>query len=318
MSHLSPIWSVLLISGIFLVDTCAKASSTAEPTVLLNTTTQAPPNTTTTHAPSNTTTHAPSNTTTHALSNTTTHAPSNTTTHAPSNTTTHAPSNTTTHVPSNTTTHVPSNTTAHTTAKPSPTLAPGPSPPENGNYTVKNKTVTCIVAQMGLELELENSTKKKNYFNIEPKHTTANGTCGDKKANLLLTFSEGTIYFVFVKESKVYYINEVTVNFSLASAGHWNGTASKLKLLSTDEGYSVKCKNTPTVKLANNMQLVMSNVKLQAFDIKNGDFGKEEMCTFDRNIVAVAIAVTVIIVIIIAIVIYFIWHKRRSSGYQHI
>ncbi|XP_075058298.1 lysosome-associated membrane glycoprotein 3 isoform X2 [Mixophyes fleayi] len=347
MSHLTSICSVLLISSIFLVDMYAETSPTSEPIGLSNfmqaITTHAPTNTTThatsntthatsntTHATSNTThltsntthatsntTHATSNTTTHASSNTTTHAPSNTTTHAPSNTTTHAPSNTTTHAPSNTTTHAPSNTTTHTTAKPTPTLPPVPSTPERGNYTVKDDKSTCVIANMGLELVLENSTKK-SYFNVAPKQTNSSGACGDSKANLLLTFTEGSINFAFVKESKVYYIDEVSVSFYLASAGNWNGTASKLKLLSTDIGYSVKCKDTPAVKLGNNLQLVLSDVKLQAFDITNGIFGKEEMCSHDRNIIAVAISVTVIIVLIIAVVIYFIWHKRRSSGYQQI
>ncbi|XP_018422560.1 PREDICTED: lysosome-associated membrane glycoprotein 3 [Nanorana parkeri] len=120
-----------------------------------------------------------------------------------------------------------------------------------------------------------------------------------------------------VKESKIYYIDEISVNFSWSSE-HWNGTDGKLKLLSTDVGYAVKCKNTPTVKMASNLQLTMADVTLQAFDIRNDTRGKEAACSYDRNMIAVAIAVTVLIVIIIAIIIYFICHKKRSSGYQRI
>ncbi|XP_040285920.1 lysosome-associated membrane glycoprotein 3, partial [Bufo bufo] len=259
------------------------------------------------HAP-NTTTHAP---------NTTTHAP-NTTTHAP-NTTTHAP-NTTTHAP-NTTTHAPNNTTTiHVTTHAIPTLPPKPSPPEIGNYTVKDGKV-CIIAHMGLELQIDNSTKKstdRRYFNIEPKNTNANGACGDYTSKLVLQFPEGSINFTFVKESKTYYIEEVSVQFYMPSAGWWNGTSGKLKLLSTDVGYSVGCKRTPTVKLGDNLELVLAEVKLQAFEIQNGTFGKEEICSYDRNFTAVAIAVVIIVLIVIAILVYFIWHKRRSSGYQRL
>ncbi|XP_069583343.1 lysosome-associated membrane glycoprotein 3 isoform X2 [Ranitomeya imitator] len=338
-------WHYADARGTFLVYTSAQTSSMlkvlpdssgpVQPTTKApsNTTTHVPPNPTThapsnatTHAPSNTTTQAPSNTTTHAPSNTTTHAPSNTTTHAPSNTTTHAPSNTTTHAPSNTTTHAPSNTTtsnttSHTTTHVIPTLPPTSGPPEIGNYTVKDNKGACIIADMGLELQVDISIKgktEKRYLNIKPKETNANGTCGASKSNLLLQFPEGFINFTFVKEEKIYYIEEVSVQLHVASEGRWNGTSGKLKLLSTDVGYSVACKRTPTVKLADNLELVLAEVKLQAFDIKDGNFGKEEMCSYDRNFTAVIIAVVVIVVIILAIVIYFIWHKRKSSGYQQI
>ncbi|XP_069831219.1 lysosome-associated membrane glycoprotein 3 isoform X2 [Dendropsophus ebraccatus] len=326
MAGTTLIVSFILLSGTFLVNTSAQTPSTIMQNMLYDTSTSAKPSNTTkapssstTHTPSNTTSHAPSNTTTHAPSNTTTHAPSNTTTHAPSNTTTHAPSNTTTHAPSNTTTHAPFNTTTptiHTTT----TLPPRPSPPEIGNYTVKNGKGVCIIADMGLEIQIQNSSKGKPdkiYFNIEPKQTKANGECGDSKSNLLLQFPEGSINFVFVKEGKIYYIEEVSVQFKLAS-DRWNSTSGKLKLLSTDVGYFVTCKRTPTVQLGDNMQLILAEVKLQAFDIQDGKFGKEETCSYDRNTVAVAIAIVVVVIIVVAIVLYFIWHRRRSTGYERL
>ncbi|KAM4040779.1 lysosome-associated membrane glycoprotein 3 isoform 2-T2 [Anomaloglossus baeobatrachus] len=318
---------MLLFSGTFLADTSAQTSSTImlkvspDSSVPEQPTTHAPNTTThapkiTTHAP-NTSTHAP-NTTTHAP-NTTTHAP-NTTTHAP-NITTHAP-NTTTHAP-NTTTHAP-NTTTHapnTTTHVIPTLPPTSGPPENGNYTVKDGKGVCIIAEMGLELQIDISIKgktEKRFLNIKPKETRVNGTCGDSKSNLLLQFPEGFINFIFVKESKVYYIDEVSVQLDVASAGRWNGTAGKLKLLSTYVGYYVACKRTPKVKLGDNMELLLAEVKLQAFDIKDGKLGKEEVCSYDRDFTAVIIAVVVIAIILLGIAIYFIWHKRKSSGYQQI
>ncbi|KAM3930251.1 lysosome-associated membrane glycoprotein 3 isoform 1-T1 [Leptodactylus fuscus] len=309
MASMTLIWSFLLFSGTFLVETSAHAPK--ETTPALNVTTHAP--NVTTHAP-NVTTHAP-NVTTHAP-NVTTHAP-NVTTHAP-NVTTHAP-NVTTHTP-NVTTHAP-NVTTHSPTHTAPTLPPKPSPPEPGNYIViGNKGEVCIKAIMGLELEIVNSAKEKNtrYLNIDPKHTTQNGTCGDSKSNLLLQFREGSINFIFVKASKTYYIDEVSVILTDTSTGRFNVTSSKLKLLSTDVGYSVKCKRTPSVKLGDNLELILAGVKLQAFEINNNTFGKEEMCSYDRNITAVAIAVVVIVLIVIGIVVYFIWHKRRSSGYQQI
>ncbi|XP_056421274.1 lysosome-associated membrane glycoprotein 3 isoform X2 [Hyla sarda] len=328
MASMTRIVSFLLFTGTFLVNTSAQTSFTIMLNVLSgplasaqpSTTTQNPSNTTT-HVPSNTTTHAPSNTTIHAPSNTTTHAPSNTTTHAPSNTTTHVPTNTTTHSPSNITTHAPFNTTTHATIHTTPVLPTKSSPPKNGNYTVKDGKGTCIIADLGLEIQIDNSTKEKSdkkYFNIDPKQTTPIGTCGDFKSNLLLQFPEGSINFTFVKESKTYYIEQVSVQFYVASAGKWDGTSGKQKLLPTDVGYSVTCKRTPAVQLGDKLELILADVKLQAFDIQDGKLGKEETCSYDRNITAVAIAIAVVVIIVIAIVLYFIWHKKRSSGYERI
>ncbi|KAM4694039.1 lysosome-associated membrane glycoprotein 3 isoform 2-T2 [Discoglossus pictus] len=292
-------------------------TTTQAPNTTAHTTTQAPNTTvnTTTQAPNttvHTTTHAP-NTTAH-VTNTTTHAP-NTTAHV-TNTTTHAP-NTTAHV-TNTTTHGPNTTTPHmSTTVPTPTLQPKPSPPETGNYSVKSEKETCIIALMGLELELSNSTKTKQYFNIVPKGTKATGQCESSKANLNLTFSEGFINFLFVKDANYYHIEEITANFIQSSSVKWYGTVSKETLLTTNNGYHVKCTNTPDVHLSDNMTLVMANVDLQAFDIKDGVFGKATSCSYDRN-VCLAVGLTVVILIIIGLVAYLIYHKKKSSGYQRI
>uniref|UniRef100_A0A8C5M1X4 Lysosomal associated membrane protein 3 n=1 Tax=Leptobrachium leishanense TaxID=445787 RepID=A0A8C5M1X4_9ANUR len=315
-----------------------------------NTTTHAP--TTTAHT-TNTTTHAPNttahttNTTTHALNttahttNTTTHAPNttahttNTTTHAPTttahttNTTTHAPNTTahttytTTHAPTttahttNTTTHALNTTTSSYTTQPTPTLAPNPSPPTAGIYTVKDiKNVICIKALVGLELQLYNSSKVKGYYNIIPNETTTDGTCGDSTANLKVSFPGGFINFGFVTDQGYYYIKDIDVLLKLASET-WNVSTTNEKLLYTKRGNSVTCKNTPTTKIKDSVGVVMANVKLQAFDFTSGEFGKEQRCSYENNVIAVAIGVTVAVIVIIGIL-YLIWRKKKASGYERI
>ncbi|XP_077344019.1 lysosome-associated membrane glycoprotein 3 isoform X2 [Lithobates pipiens] len=303
MCRLTMIWGVLLLAGIFMVDIYAQQSI-----IVQSATSKAP------ESSSSTINKKKSSSTAHTSSSTTHSTP-----HATSNTT-HTSSNTTSHASTNTTTHP---TTAHTT---SPILPTKPSPPKSKEYKVTNGSMTCIIADMGLAFELDNSTavmqnkdaKVKWYFNLNPETTTGNGTCNESTATLIVTFPQGSIHFVFVKEKKIYYIDEVSVNFTWNSAEHWDGTARNLKLLSTDVGYAVKCKTTPTVKLASNLSLSIADVKLQAFDIHGGVFGKEEVCSYDRNMIAVAVAVTILIIIIIGIVIAFICHKKRSSGYQQI
>ncbi|XP_063298794.1 lysosome-associated membrane glycoprotein 3 isoform X2 [Pelobates fuscus] len=273
-----------------------------------NATTTAPNATTT--AP-NATTTAPNATTT--APNATTTAPNATTT-APNATTT-AP-NVTTAAP-NTTTHALNTTTAHHTTLPTPTLAPHSSKPASGNYTVKDEKVTCIKASMGLELQLYNSSRIEGYFDIVPETTKATGNCGTDAANLNITFAEGFINFGFVQDKSGYYIKEVDVVFKLSSQT-WRANSTNEKLLYTDKGYAVKCKNTPTIKFKNDLNLVMAEVKLQAFDLNNGEFGKVTTCSYDRNIIGIAVGVTVLVIVIIIVIIYLIWHKKKSSGYERI
>ncbi|KAM8953119.1 lysosome-associated membrane glycoprotein 3 [Pelodytes ibericus] len=291
--------------------------TTANTTPAPNTTTHTTANTTlapntTTHITANTT-PAP-NTTTHTTANTTL-AP-NTTTHTTANTTL-AP-NTTTHSTANTTL-APNTTTALHTTLPTPTLAPRPSPPSNGNYTVKNGTDACIMALMGVELELYNSTKIKGYFNIVPDKTQATGTCGDKKANLKLTFTNGFINFGFVQDKSGYYIKDVIVLFKFGSET-WLANNTNEKLLYTDNGYSVKCKNTPTIKWNNYLSLVITDVKLQAFGIHNGIFGKEKECYADINqtLIPVGVVLSIVGLFLIIFVVILLARRRRNSDYQRI
>ncbi|CAJ0934109.1 unnamed protein product [Ranitomeya imitator] len=97
-----------------------------------------------------------------------------------------------------------------------------------------------------------------------------------KRVGLNLPLKRLSMKFAKRGRKDFYYIQEVSVQLHVASEGRWNGTSGKLKLLSTDVGYSVACKRTPTVKLADNLELVLAEVKLQAFDIKDGNFGKGE------------------------------------------
>lgn len=166
----------------------------------------------------------------------------------------------------------------------------------------------------------DKDAKVKWYFNVKPETTTGNGTCNESTATLILTFPQGSIHFVFVEEKKIYYIDEISVNFTWNSTEHWNGTARNLTLLRTDVGYAAKCKSTPTVKLAGNLSLSIADVKLQAFHIRDGAFGKEKVCYTDRNkvLVPVGVALAVVGLILIILLVVLLLRRRRSSGYERI
>ncbi|XP_053566154.1 lysosome-associated membrane glycoprotein 3 [Bombina bombina] len=173
----------------------------------------------------------------------------------------------------------------------------------------------CIIAVMGLELELD---KNKGYYNVVPKDTTATGKCSDEQANLNLTFPEGSINFMFVKNKNYYHIDAIAFRFAYGS-GHWNGSIQNQSLLTTDNGYSVKCKHMPVINI-NETKIAMFDVKLQAFDFTSGDFGKEEECYQDRNknLVPLAVSLASLGLVLIILVVFLLARRKRSEGYERI
>ncbi|ROL45546.1 Lysosome-associated membrane glycoprotein 1 [Anabarilius grahami] len=254
--------------------------NTTTTTLAPNTTTHNPKTTTTTHAP-NTTTLAP-NTTTHNPKTTTTHAPKTTTTHAP-NTTTHAP-NTTTHAP-NTTTHAPNTTThAPNTTTQAPTPPPTPTPPTKltvGNYNVTDgKGKICILAKLEIGIRVNTSTVNGTFI-VQPNITTPSGICETKTARITLKFKEGslTLQFNNSETAKKVYVDNVeyslTYAFKKGEMITYSGKNKSIELFAAAQGDSYSC-SAETVYMGNGVSLDLSNYRLQAFNIKNDQFGARE------------------------------------------
>ncbi|XDV18898.1 hypothetical protein PO909_024496, partial [Leuciscus waleckii] len=267
------------------------------------------PNTTTPHP--NTTTPHPNTTTPHP--NTTTPHP-NTTTHQPP-TTTHNP-NATTHNP-NATTHNPNTTTA---------LPPAPTPPTNmtkGSYNVTDeKGNICILAD--LEIGIRVITKEVNgTFIVQPSKTTTNGQCVGNTGDITLHFGEGDISLKFKNDEtkKKVYVEYMEYNLNYAfkrgAMINYSGKNKSLELFSADPGHSYSC-SAETVYMGDGVSLVLTNYRLQAFNIKNKKFGTTDLCKADKPDYRVPIAVGIILIILIVIVViaYLISRKRRSNGYQ--
>ncbi|KAM8747669.1 lysosome-associated membrane glycoprotein 1 [Acanthopagrus schlegelii] len=290
----------------------SKPSATMSPPGEFGKTTSNPSTNTTTPAP-NTTTHAPS-TTTH-LPNTTTHAP-NTTTHAP-NTTTHAP---------NTTTHAPNTTTSKPTTTTKPPITPAPTAPPKmtvGNYTLRDKAGICLMAKMALQIRLA-SSKPNGAFILQPNKTTAVGNCGERKANLTLTFPEGFITFMFNKstEDNMGYVNALYFNISypLSAGDNAQHTAKNesVHLFAAKIGNSFSCKNE-SLFMGHMLYLDVTQSQMQAFNLtKSGEFGRPDRCAADQPnySVAIAVGVVLLVLILIVVVVYLLGRRRRTDGYQ--
>ncbi|CDQ88039.1 unnamed protein product [Oncorhynchus mykiss] len=320
-------------------------SNTATTTTSTTTTTALP----TTESQTNTTTAAPTTTLTPTTtaSNTTTAAPTtaNTTTAAPTtaNATTAAPTtaNATTAAPTtaNATTAAPTTanattanatTTAHvptTTATPKPQ----PTPPANltvGNYTLKSEKGLCLMAQLALQIKVED-TGKTGVFIVQPAKTIVKGGCEKSTANLTLTFKEGFITFMFNKNTtqNAVYVDTVSFSLSYPLASGDNGKMSppyvakngSLDLFLAKVGHSYSCKSE-SVFMGKGLYLDITQDRIQAFNItKEWDFGTSDPCPADRPAdyrVAIAVGIVLLILIIIVVVAYLLSRRKRSDGYQ--
>ncbi|KAM9407771.1 macrosialin [Salvelinus alpinus] len=316
--------------------TTSPALSTTEPPT--NTTTAASTTANTTTAASTT-----ANTTTAAstTANTTTAAPTtaNATTAAPTtaNATTAAPTtaNATTAAPTTANATTANTTTAALTTTHAPTTTatpkPEPTPAANltvGNYTLKSDKSLCVMAQLALQIRVED-TGKKGVFIVQPLKTSVAGGCEKSTANFTLTFKEGFITFMFNKNTtqNAVYVDTVSFYLSYPLTSGDNGKMSppyaakngSLDLFLAKVGHSYSCKSE-SVFMGNGLYLDVTQDRIQAFNItKEWDFGTSDPCSADRPAdyrVAIAVGIVLLILIIIVVVAYLLSRRKRSDGYQ--
>uniref|UniRef100_A0A8C7MMB7 Macrosialin n=1 Tax=Oncorhynchus kisutch TaxID=8019 RepID=A0A8C7MMB7_ONCKI len=307
----------------------SKPSATVFPPFEFGTTS----NTSTTTTSTTTTTALP---TTESQNNTSTAAPTTTLTPTTtaSNSTTAAPTTTNATTAAlttaNTTTAAPTTANA-TTAAPTTANATTPTPPANltvGNYTLKSEKGLCLMAQLALQIRVED-TGKTGVFIVQPVQTHVKGGCDKSTANLTLTFLEGFITFMFNKNTtqNAVYVDTVSFSLSYPLISGDNGKMSlpyvakngSLDLFHAKVGHSYSCKSE-SVFMGKGLYLDITQDRIQAFNItKEWDFGTSDPCPADRPAdyrVAIAVGIVLLILIIIVVVAYLLSRRKRSDGYQ--
>ncbi|XP_067436472.1 lysosome-associated membrane glycoprotein 1-like isoform X2 [Thunnus thynnus] len=253
----------------------------------------------------------------------------NTSTPPPKPTPTTAKSTTTT-AKSTTTTAKPTPTTAKsTTTTPKPTTTPTPSsppptPPANlteGKYNLTKDKKVCLMAQMAVQIRLA-TPKANGTFIVQPALTKADGSCGEKKANLTLVFKEGHITFMFNKSASenTAYVDELsfTLSYPLSKdLKEYNAKNSSVHLFAAKVGRSYSCR-AESIYMGNGLYLDVNQDRMQAFNLTNNDFGNPDHCAADRPDyrVAIAVGVTLLVLIVIVVVAYLLGRRKRADGYQ--
>ncbi|XP_028842047.1 macrosialin [Denticeps clupeoides] len=264
----------------------------------------------------------PAPTTTAKSANTTTPAPTTTT---PAPTTTTKSPNTTTPAPTTTTPAPTTTTKSPNTTTPAPTI-PGPTPPTNltvGNYTLRNGTSLCVMAQMALQVRVNNS-QAVGVFIVQPDESNPAGDCSKDTVNLSVNFTQGYINFTFTRNASTSTVYASSLALMLtysfqqgAPASLFQANNGSLELFKAAASHSYSCKNE-SVFLGNGIYLDVSQDRIQAYNFTRDMFGEIDLCPADKPNYTLPIVVGIILLVLILVVVlvYVLSRRRRSEGYQ--
>ncbi|XP_039996469.1 macrosialin [Xiphias gladius] len=299
----------------------SKPSATLSPAEEFNVSSATTPKPTTTTPKPTTTTPKPTTTTPKP----TTTTPKPTTTTPKPTTTTPKP---TTPKPTTTTPKPTTTTPKPTTTTPKPTTPPPPEPTPSTNLTVGNYTITkegnviCLKAQMALQIKLA-TPKSNGTFIVQPMLTKVGGSCDATTANLTLTFKEGSISFMFNKDTakNTVYVNTLSFDlfysFSKGAKENYTANNKSVHLFAARVGHCYSCKSE-SLYMGNGLYLDVIKDRMQAFNLTKNDFGFSDYCPADQPDyrVAIGVGVTLLVLIVIVVVAYLLSRRRRTGGYQ--
>ncbi|XP_008571151.1 PREDICTED: lysosome-associated membrane glycoprotein 1 [Galeopterus variegatus] len=217
-----------------------------------------------------------------------------------------------------------------TTAPPHP--SPSPPPPESPSvdkYNVSDVNGTCLLASMGLQLnvtyEKKDNTTVIRVFNINPNKTSANGSCSPHLVTLDIRSEDGTalrLQFGMNATSSRFFLQGIHMNTTLpdARAPTFRAGNDSLRVLQATVGNSYKCNAVERVHVTEAFSVNIFKVWVQAFKVEGDKFGSVEECLLDENSMLIPIAVGGALagLVLIVLIAYLIGRKRSHAGYQTI
>ncbi|XP_067404281.1 lysosome-associated membrane glycoprotein 2 isoform X2 [Emydura macquarii macquarii] len=213
-----------------------------------------------------------------------------------------------------------------TASSPQPTTIPKPvEKPFIGNYSLKDGNKTCLLATMGLQLNV--SQEKPVLININPNTTHVTGSCGNTSAILRLNDSNRRfIDFTFAVKSTSantprFYLKEVNITLIKLINGSepLNAGNNNLSAWDTFLGSSYMCQKEQTLVVTEDLQVHTFDLRIQPFRVEDNKYSKAEDCSPDVDNFIVPIVVGAALGGLVALVLmaYFVGHKKhRNAGYE--
>ncbi|XP_029463712.1 lysosome-associated membrane glycoprotein 2 isoform X7 [Rhinatrema bivittatum] len=173
-------------------------------------------------------------------------------------------------------------TTIPTTTIYSPTTAPRPDKPIAGNYSISNGSKVCLLATMGLQLNVSQArSEKNNHF-----------------------------YLKEVEISLLGFINGSAFNESNGNLSYWE----------TSLGSSYMCHSEQRLQVTEHFLLNTFDLRVQPFHVENGNYSTAEDGVADQDhfIVPIAVGAVLGLLIILMAVAYLMSNRQHSApAYEH-
>ncbi|XP_062916962.1 lysosome-associated membrane glycoprotein 2 [Mobula hypostoma] len=210
--------------------------------------------------------------------------------------------------------------TTWTTSTMTPTTLP-PSLPTVGNYTLKNGSNFCLLANMALQLNLTYTDDNQTRVINVDSNSTASGHCGDQDAALVLEDINTTILFHFVVEQSKFFLKEVKANISLVVNGSTiplHRSNSSLRYWQASVGSSYMCQREQRLRVTDQLVINAFKVWIQPFDLKSGVFSRAEECSLDDDgiLIPIIVGACLAVLIVIVIIAYVVGRRKSYAGYQ--
>ncbi|VFV40706.1 lysosome-associated membrane glycoprotein 1 [Lynx pardinus] len=212
---------------------------------------------------------------------------------------------------------------------PRPSPSPTPETPSVHKYNVSGANGTCLLASMGLQLNVtyskRDNTTVSGLFSIDPSNTSATGSCGAQLVTLDLRSSRiHSLLFQFGMDPNTsqFFLQGIQLNMTVPDARDptFQADNSSLRALQATIGNSYKCNAEERVEVTEAFSVNIFKVWVQAFQVQGDKFGSVEECQLDENSMLIPIAVGGALagLVLIVLIAYLIGRKRSHAGYQTI
>ncbi|XP_023803206.1 lysosome-associated membrane glycoprotein 1, partial [Cyanistes caeruleus] len=210
-----------------------------------------------------------------------------------------------------------------------PTPTSSPPNPAVGKYNVTGPNGTCVLAYMGLQLNITYQKKDEkmglDLLNFIPHNTTSSGRCDNTSALLNLTFEKTNVIFQFALNTSaekffLQGVNVTTILSSEAKNPEFKASKNNMSELRASVGNSYKCSSEENLQVTDQAFVNVFNVQIQIFKIDGDKFGPVEECQLDENNMLIPIIVGAALagLVLIVLIAYLIGRKRSHAGYQTI
>ncbi|KAF7709336.1 lysosome-associated membrane glycoprotein 1b [Silurus meridionalis] len=213
-----------------------------------------------------------------------------------------------------------------TTSAPSPPLPT--SVPERGSYNITNNGTVCLLASMGLQLNITYNSRSQGKavqetINLQPNLTRTSGSCEADNSKLVLLEGNTNLTFTFFLNSTTnkYHLSELALSINLPDmAQPLIITNHNLSYLQGTLGYSYMCRQELILAIEQNFSLNTFHLQVQPFGVSGNEFGAAEECDMDKDDMLIPIAVGAALagLVLVVFLAYLIGRKRSHAGYQTI